>query len=245
MLKKNILTVFILLFIFIHFSAYSQNTQQKKIIQEKIFYEYCKKELKENQFDNAIFHLETMKKKNISNVYSDKIQINLIYAYYKIENFNMAQKNIKEFIQLYPKHPNIDYIFYIKSLIDISLDKNIFLKVLTIKNYKSDPIYAQKAFFELKNFLYSYPQSIYIINAKKDLFYLKQRLSKYDFEILKYYFNHKKYIAVINRGEEILQKYPETSSAIETLSYMKQAFIKLKIFNTAEKISKIISLNKF
>ncbi|QFQ32385.1 outer membrane protein assembly factor BamD [Buchnera aphidicola (Aphis gossypii)] len=242
MLKKNILIIFILLFTYS--LAYSHNIQQKKFIQEKIFYEYCKKELKENKFDSAILHLESMKKKNISNFYLDKIQINLIYAYYKVENFNMAQKNINEFIKLYPKHTNIDYIFYIKSLINISLDKNIFSKILNIKSYKSDPIYAKKAFFELKNFLYHYPESIYIINVKKDLFALKQRLLNYDFEILKYYFNRKEYIAVINRGEEILKKYPETFSAREVLNYIRQSFIELKMFNTAKKISKVILLNK-
>lgn len=156
----------------------------------------------------------------------------------------MAQKNINEFIKLYPKHTNIDYIFYIKSLINISLDKNIFSKILNIKSYKSDPIYAKKAFFELKNFLYHYPESIYIINVKKDLFALKQRLLNYDFEILKYYFNRKEYIAVINRGEEILKKYPETFSAREVLNYIRQSFIELKMFNTAKKISKVILLNK-
>ncbi|QCI18368.1 outer membrane protein assembly factor BamD [Buchnera aphidicola (Aphis nasturtii)] len=241
-LKKNILVMLILLFIYS--SANSQNTQQKIFIQEKIFYEYCRKELKENKFNSAIFHLEKMKKKNISNFYSDKIQINLIYAYYKVENFNMAQKNIDEFIKLYPKHPNIDYIFYLQSLIDISLDKNIFLKCLTIKSYKSDPIYAKKAFFQLKNFLYRYPKSIYIVNVKNDLFTLKQRLSNHDLKILKYYFKQKEYIAVINRGEEILQKYPEILCAKEALKYMQESFIKLKIFNTAQKISKIILLNK-
>lgn len=242
MRKKNILTAFILLFIYS--SACAQNTQSNTIIQEKIFYEYCRKELKEKKFNSAIFHLESMKKKNISNIYLDKIKINLIYAYYKIENFNIAQKNIENFIQTYPKHPNIDYVFYIKSLIDISRDKNVFFKMLTIKTYKSNPIYATKAFFELKNFLYNYPHSAYIINAKKDLFYLKERLSKYDLDILKYYFYHKKYIAVINRGEDMLQKYPETSSAIQALYYMKKSFIELKIFDTAEKIDKIISVNK-
>ncbi|QCI18933.1 outer membrane protein assembly factor BamD [Buchnera aphidicola] len=241
MIKKNILIVLIL---FIYSSAYSQNVQKNKIIGEKIFYEYCRKKLKNNEFNNAIFYLENMQKKNTSNIYFDKIQINLIYAYYKIKNYSMAQKNIEEFIQLYPKHPNIDYVIYIKSLIYMSLDKNIFLNILNIKNYKSDPIYAKKAFFELKNFLYFYPKSIYIINAKKDLFNLKQRLSKYDFEILKYYFNHKHYIAAINRGEDILKKYPETSVAVETLKYIKKSFVELKIFNAAEKISKIISLNK-
>lgn len=240
-LKKNILISLILLFI--HFSVYSKNIKQKNIIQNKIFYEYCKQELKEKKFNDAIFHLEDMKKKNIFNFYLDQIQINLIYAYYKIENFNMAQKNIEEFIRLYPKHPNIDYVFYIKNLIDISLDKNTFLKILNIKNYKSDPFYAKKAFFELKNFLFYFPKSIYITNVKKDLFYLKQRLAKHDFEILKYYFNHKKYIAVIKRGKEIIQRYPETSFSIKTLKYIKQSCIELKMFNIANKISKIIILN--
>lgn len=63
MLKKNILIIFILLFTYS--LAYSHNIQQKKFIQEKIFYEYCKKELKENKFDSAILHLESMKKKKI------------------------------------------------------------------------------------------------------------------------------------------------------------------------------------
>ncbi|WP_343154087.1 outer membrane protein assembly factor BamD [Buchnera aphidicola (Aphis aurantii)] len=240
-LKRNILIICILLLI--QSLACSKNDIQQKFIQEQKIYEYGRKELKKNKFNSAIFFLENMKKKNIFNIYWDKIQINLIYAYYKIENFSMAQKNIEEFIKLYPKHPNIDYVFYMKSLIDISLDKNIFVKTLSIINYKSDPFYAKRAFFELKNFLYRYPKSIYIINAKKDLFNLKKRLSEHDFKILQYYFSHKQYIAVINRGEEILQKYPETPCTLATLDYIKQSFISLKIFKTAEKVSKIISLN--
>ncbi|CAL4324501.1 Outer membrane protein assembly factor BamD [Buchnera aphidicola (Protaphis terricola)] len=241
MCKKNILIIFILLSI--HLSGYAENIQQNKKIKEKIFYKYCRNELKEKKFYQAIQHLESMKKNNINTSYSDKIQINLIYAYYKIENFNMAQKNINQFIQLYPKHLNIDYVLYIKSLIDIALDKNIFFKTFLIQNYKSDPIYAKRAFFQLKDFLFRYPKSIYIVNIKKDLFNLKQRLGQYNLQILKYYFKNKKYIAVINRGEEIIKNFPETISSIKALKYMKLAFIKLKIFDTAQKIDKIIQIN--
>lgn len=60
---------------------------------------------------------------------------------------------------------------------------------------------------------------------QKKFILFKKRLSEYDLQILKYYFIHKQYIAVINRGEEILQKYPETLSAINALKYMKRSFL--------------------
>lgn len=242
LMKKNKNVVFIFMILFLSFAVYSQNLKNHIFISNGYFYQKCRIELKEKNFYKAIIDLETMKKNHFNN---DKIKMNLIYAYYKISDFKRAEKNIEEFIKLYPKHPNIDYIFYIKSLIDISLDKKIFHNFFPIQTYKSNPIYATKAFFQLKNFIYNYPNSVYVINAKKDLFYLKKRLSEYDLKILKYYFFHKKHIAVINRGEEILQKYPETLAAIDTLKYMKKSFLALKIFDTAEKISKIILLNKF
>ncbi|AYN24671.1 outer membrane protein assembly factor BamD [Buchnera aphidicola] len=243
-MKKNKNVIFIFMILFLTFEVYSQNLKSHIFMSNYYFYQKCKKALKEENFYKAIFNLENIKKNNIINYIDDKVRINLIYAYYKVSEFNMAEKNIEEFIKLYPKHPNIDYIFYIKSLINISLDKKIYHNVFSIKTYKSNPIYATKAFFQLKNFIYNYPNSSYVVNAKKDLFYLKNRLSEYDLKILKYYFFQKKYIAVINRGEEILKKYPETLAAINALEYMKKSFLALKIFDTAEKISKIILLNK-
>ncbi|CAL4324578.1 outer membrane protein assembly factor BamD [Buchnera aphidicola] len=240
--KKNF--IFIFMIFFLNFSVLSNNLKTNIFIENNYIYKKCKKELKENKFNKAIISLKKIENNNLTNINNDKIQINLIYAYYKIENFNMAEKNIQKFIKLYPNHPNIDYVFYIQSLINISLDKTIFYKFLPIQSYNSDPIYANKAFFQLKKFITHYPNSAYLINAKKDLFYLKKRLSEYDLKILKYYFFHEKYIAVINRGKEILQKYPETSAAINTLKYMEKSFFELKIFDTAKKISQIILLNK-
>lgn len=243
-MKKNKNVIFIFIIFFLSFPIYSKNLKKNIFISYNYLYQKCRKELKEKKFYNAISNLENLQKSNIVNYYSDKIKINLIYAYYQVSNFNEAQKNIEEFIRLYPKHKNIDYVLYIQSLINISLDKKIFYNVFPIQTYKSNPFYAKKAFLQLKKFIYDYPHSLYIVNAKKNLFYLKKRLSEYDLQILKYYFIHKQYIAVINRGEEILQKYPETLSAINALKYMKRSFFALKIFDTAKKISKIILINK-
>ncbi|WAI11597.1 MAG: outer membrane protein assembly factor BamD [Buchnera aphidicola (Macrosiphum albifrons)] len=243
MKKKNSI-IFIFIILFLSLTVHSKSLKNNCFIETYILYEKSKKELRKENFDNTILILEKIKKNNMTHFNNDKIRIHLIYAYYKNLNFNMAQKNIEEFIYYYPNHPNLDYVIYMQCLISMTLDKNIFFKILPINYHKNDLNHAIHSFFQLKNFIYQYPKSRYLVNAKKDLIYLKNRLSEYDLEILKFYFFHKKYIAVINRGEEIIQKYSETPAARKALVYIEKSYNALKIFDTAKKISKIISLNQ-
>ncbi|WAI18449.1 MAG: outer membrane protein assembly factor BamD [Buchnera aphidicola (Acyrthosiphon caraganae)] len=243
MKKKNSI-IFIFMILFLNLTVHSESLKNNNFIETYILYKESNKELKNEHFDNAIYMLEKIKKNNIANFDNDKVQIHLIYAYYKNLNFNIAQKNIEEFMRCYPNHPNTDYVRYIKCLISMSLDKNILLKILPINYHKNDINYAINAFFQLNNFIHQYPQSLYLINAKKKLICLKYHLSEHDLAILKFYFSHKEYIAVINRGEEILQKYSETPAARQALIYIEKSYKALKIFDTAKKISKIILLNQ-
>ncbi|QCO70957.1 outer membrane protein assembly factor BamD [Buchnera aphidicola] len=243
MKKKNSI-IFIFIILFLSLTVHSKSLKNNYFIETYILYEKSKKELRKEHFDNTICILEKIKKNNITNFNNDKILMHLIYAYYKNLDFNMAQKNIEEFIYYYPNHPNLDYVIYIQCLISMTLDKNIFFKILPIDYHKNDLNHAIHSFFQLKYFIYQYPKSRYLVNAKKNLIYLKNRLSEYDLEILKFYFLHKKYIAVINRGDEIIQKYSETPAARKALVYIEKSYNALKIFDTAKKISKIILLNK-
>lgn len=242
-MKKKYKIIFIFIIICLNFTVHCKSLNSYLFIKTDVLYKYSQKKLKEKKFDEAINILEKIKNDNIVNFNNDKIQINLIYAYYKNFNFNMAQKIVQEFILSHPNHPNIDYVLYMESLINWAMDKNTFFKILPIEYYKSDPIHAINAFFQLKNLIYHYPQSPYVINAKKHMISITHRLSEHDFQILKFYFSRKEYISVINRGEEIIQKYPQTQAARKTLIYMKKSFFALKIFDTAKKISQIISLN--
>lgn len=236
--------IFIFAISCLNLTVHSESLNKNIFIEKYILYKKSKKELREKHFDNAIYILEKIKKNNINYLGNDKVRINLIYAYYKNLDFNMAQKNIEEFVYFYPHHPNMDYVIYIRCLISMILDKNMYFNILPINYHKNDPHHAIDAFFQLKDFIYRYPKSVYIINAKKNLIYLKNRLAEHDFEILKFYFRNKKYLSVANRGVEIIQKYSETLTARKALIYMEKSFFALKMFDTSKKISTIISLNK-
>lgn len=126
-MKKKYKIIFIFIIICLNLTVHCKSSNNYFFIRTHILYEKSRQKLKENKFDEAIKILETIKNDNITNFNSDKIQINLIYAYYKNFNFNMAQKNIQEFIHYHPNHINMDYILYIQSLISLAMDKNTFL----------------------------------------------------------------------------------------------------------------------
>ncbi|QIE02100.1 outer membrane protein assembly factor BamD [Buchnera aphidicola] len=250
--KKNIILIFIILCFNFTVNCRSLNSHvfidtyllyKKSQIETYLLYKKSQKELKNKRFNNMIVILEHIKNNNVTHFNDDKIRIHLIYGYYKTNNFNMAIKNIKEFLNNYPNHPNTDYAEYIKCLINIQLDKNIFLKNLLKDYYKRDLNHSIYTFLQLKKFINKYPYSLYLPNAKKHLLCLKNHLSEYDLQILKFYFFRQEYISVISRGQEMLQKYPETKSARIALKYMQKSYNSLKMFDISKKISKIIILN--
>ncbi|WP_422667315.1 outer membrane protein assembly factor BamD [Buchnera aphidicola] len=238
---KNI--IFITIIIFFSFTLQCQPLHKNNFINIHALYIQAQNKLKNQKFIDAITILKNINKINVMKFDNDKIQMNLIYAYYKNSNFYKAQEKIKIFKKLYPQHKNIDYILYIESLIYIKLDQNIYFKYIPIKYYQQDPIYAMKAFFQLKNIIFNYPNSVYLINIKKDIACVKNRLAMHYFQILKYYFLKKEYISVINRGDDIIKKYPDTLIIQKTLLLMEKSYRILHIIKTANTISNIIKSN--
>lgn len=54
--------------------------------------------------------------------YSQQVQLDLIYAYYKSAELPMAISAIDRFMRLNPTHPNIDYVLYMRGLTAQALD---------------------------------------------------------------------------------------------------------------------------
>ncbi|WP_052459557.1 outer membrane protein assembly factor BamD [Candidatus Tachikawaea gelatinosa] len=159
---------------------------------------------------------------------SDQIQISLINEYYKKKNFFKAQQLIKQFIQFHQGHKNIDYIFYMKGLINVSLDNNILHKLFFLKNFETDPKYAKRAVFYFHYLITNYPYSNYKPIAKNYLRLLEYRLARHDYAIINFYYKHKEYRSVINRVKEMIKKYPNIRLTTYAIKLMKKSYDKLE-----------------
>lgn len=206
-------------------------------------YASSKKKIQHSDFSSAIKELEIMNKLYPYCAYSQQIQLNLIYAYYKSGNFSSSKKLINDFLRLYPTSRNIDYVLYIRGLSNMESYNNLEKNFFDINKTNCDPAYARAAFYDFKKLISKYPTSQYAIDSSKRLIYLKNQLAQHMLSIVKYYSNHSADISVVNRVEKMLYDFPDTAATREALLYMKRSYQKLHLTDQAKVIEKIIIAN--
>jgi outer membrane protein assembly factor BamD len=111
--------------------------------------------------------------------YSNQVQLDLIYAYYKQDDTAQAIANIDRFIRLNPAHKNIDYVFYMRGLTNMAAITTS-SRISGHQSGRQGPSYARQAFQDFKTLLQNYPNSSYAADARARMIGLKNRLARYD-----------------------------------------------------------------
>ncbi|WP_225639257.1 outer membrane protein assembly factor BamD [Candidatus Profftia sp. (ex Adelges kitamiensis)] len=219
---------------------------KQKLTSNHIFfitYTTAQTNLQKGNFKTAIQQLELLDNAYPFGPYSQQVQLDLIYAYYKSSNFLIAQTYVDRFIRLNPSHPNIDYIFYMRGLIDMAMDENTLQEFFGIDRSDCNPEYAEQSFQDFSKLIKCYKHSEYASDAIRRLIYLMERLAKYDLSVARYYIKRRAYIATINRVEMMLRNYPNTQAVRNALPLMQYAYIKINLNSQANKVAKIITEN--
>lgn len=206
-------------------------------------YATAQQKLQDGNFKAAITQLEALDNRYPFGPYSQQVQLDLIYAYYKNADLPLAQAAIDRFIRLNPTHPNIDYVLYMRGLTDMALDDSALQGFFGIDRSDRDPQHARDAFNDFSRLVRAYPNSQYVTDATKRLVFLKDRLAKHELSVAQYYTKRGAWVAVVNRVEDMLRDYPDTQATRDGLKLMENAYRELQMPGQAEKVAKIIAAN--
>ena len=206
-------------------------------------YATAQQKLQDGNFKAAITQLEALDNRYPFGPYSQQVQLDLIYAYYKNADLPLAQAAIDRFIRLNPTHPNIDYVLYMRGLTDMALDDSALQGFFGVDRSDRDPEHARQAFRDFSQLVQRYPNSQYSADATKRLVYLKDRLAKYELSVAQYYTKRGAYVAVVNRVETMLRNYPDTQATRDALPLMENAYKQMNLTAQADKVAKIIADN--
>ncbi|MHA3385338.1 outer membrane protein assembly factor BamD [Yersinia enterocolitica] len=206
-------------------------------------YATAQQKLQDGNFKGAITQLEALDNRYPFGPYSQQVQLDLIYAYYKSADLPLAQASIDRFMRLNPTHPNIDYVLYMRGLTDMALDDSALQGFFGIDRSDRDPQHAKAAFRDFNQLIQSYPNSQYATDAQKRLMFLKDRLAKHELAVAQYYTKRGAYVAVVNRVEQMLRDYPDTQATRDALPLMENAYKQLQLNAQVDKVAKIIAAN--
>ncbi|WP_010181690.1 outer membrane protein assembly factor BamD [Glaciecola sp. HTCC2999] len=174
---------------------------------------------------------------------SHQVQLDLIYSYYKSGDSAQALATIDRFIRLNPNHKDIDYAYFMRGLTNMEMDDNLFQSLFNIDRSDRDPSASREAFNDFRQLLDTFPESKYATDAQKRMVYIKTRLAKYEIAIARFYMRREAYVAAANRGQYVLEYYPDTGMVQEALEIMVSCYDQLGLDQLKANAIKILKLN--
>ncbi len=206
-------------------------------------YSEAQKSLREGNWVSAVEQLEALDSRYPFGPYSEQVQLDLIYAYYKNDELALGLATIERFTRLNPTHAQSDWVLYMRGLSHMAQDRNFLHDVFNVDRSDRDPEPAKKAFADFRRLLQRYPDSPYAEDASQRMVALKNRLSNYDLATADFYIRREAWIAAINRSQEIQKTYPDTLAAKKSLRLQLIAYIELGLEDAVARTEKLIELN--
>ena len=228
----------------VSFFMVSCNSDGPEIEQpEKIYYDQAQRRMASNNFFGAIESLEAIETMYPFGKYAEQAQVELIYANFMNSDSVASHAAAEKFIRLYPRHPNIDYAYFMKGLSSYTRDESLMVRITETDLSNRDISGAKKSFSELIEFLTRFPDSQYASYAKQRNIYLRNMIARNELAAADYYQSIDAHVAAVRRAKYVIENIPNSSENFRALKVLEKSYKALGYEDLREDILKIIKLN--
>lgn len=206
-------------------------------------YTEAKSALNDGAYTRAITYFEKLESRYPYGRYAQQAQIEIAYAYWKDQETASAIAACDRFIKLHPNHPNVDYVYYLRGLINFNEDLGIMGLVSQQDMTERDPKGARESFDSFKELVTRFPDSKYTPDALLRMKYLVNALASLELHVARYYMKREAYLAAANRAQYAVKTYPEAPATEEALFIMVKAYDKLGLTDLRDDAERVMRKN--
>ncbi len=206
-------------------------------------YQDAKDAMKSGNYTVAAATLSALDSRYPFGPLSNQVQLDLIYAYHRTGKSDEALATIDRFMRLNPNHSDVDYVMYMRGLVNMEADSNFFQELVNISRADRDPTQVKEAFNDFRNLIDKYPNSKYSADARKRMLYIKHRLAQYELAVARYYMKRQAYVAAANRGQYVVENFSDTNFVQEALELMVRCYTELGLNELRDNTLETLRLN--
>ena len=206
-------------------------------------YSEAKEKLADKNYEKAIEYLEILQARYPFGRYAQQAELEIAYAYYKFDEPDLAIAAADRFIKIYPRHPNVDYAWYLKGLINYNRGQSIVERYLPQEPAERDTSTMRAAYDDFSQLVKLYPNSTYAIDASQRMIHLRNNMAEYEIHVADYYMRRKAFVAAANRGEYVIENFQRTPSVPDALVVMTRAYRILGVDDLADDAFRVLKLN--
>ena len=187
-------------------------------------YTEAKESLNEGAYESAIKYFEKLESRYPYGRFAQQAQIDIAYAYWKSGEAASATAACDRFIKLHPNHPNVDYVYYLRGLVNFNEDLGLLGHISRQDLTERDPKGARESFDAFKELITRFPESKYTPDAILRMKYLVNAMASLEVHVAHYYVRRGAYVAAVNRAQYAIQNYPDAPAIEEALFIMVKAY---------------------
>src|SRR3954466_1206428 len=194
-------------------------------------------------WQKAIKYLEKLEARFPYGRFAQQAQLEVGYCYWKDSERASAIAAADRFIKLYPNHPNVDYAWYLKGLINFNELQGTLSWLTTPDMSDRDPKASRDAFLAFKEVVVRFPQSRYADDAGARMRYLVNALANNEVYVAKYYMKRTAYLAAANRAQYAIEHYPQAPAVEEAMVILMRAYNELGLTDLRDSAQRVLLKN--
>jgi outer membrane protein assembly factor BamD len=207
-------------------------------------YALAKESMADNNYEKAVKQFEKLQSRYPYGRYAQQAQMEIAYAYYKHSEPAPALAALDNFVKMYPNSAHLDYVYYLKGLINFNENINSLFGTLFKQDpSERDPAALRDSFDAFKELVTRFPSSKYTPDARLRMQYLLNTLASSEIHVASYYLRRGAYVAALNRAKSVLTDYPQTPQTREALQIMVQAYEALGMNDLRDDTKRVLALN--
>ncbi|MFO1372704.1 MAG: outer membrane protein assembly factor BamD [Candidatus Competibacteraceae bacterium] len=190
-------------------------------------YSEAKDSMNSGNYKTALEYLDKIQARYPFGRYAQQAQIDTIYVQYKDGEPDAAAAAADRFIKANPRHPYVDYAYYMKGLVNFERSKTLLDRIAPSDRTKTDTGTARQSYNDFTELVRKFPNSKYAEDARQRMMFLHNSLAFYEVNVADYYLRRGAYVAAVNRAKYVVENYARTPATANALSIMIQAYVKM------------------
>ncbi|MBT7443067.1 MAG: outer membrane protein assembly factor BamD [Methylococcales bacterium] len=207
------------------------------------FFSEAKAAVAGGDFETGIKYFETLQARYPFGRYAQQAQLEVAYAYYKFEEPDSSIAACDRFIKENPRHPNVDYAYYLKGLVNFNRGIGFIEQYVPTDSSQRDPGSARDSFKDFSTLLARYPNSKYAKDTRQRMVYLRNTLAQHEVNVADYYLKRHAYIAASNRAKQVIENFEKTPAAADGIAVLMESYALMGLEDLSSDAKRVLTLN--
>ena len=224
-------------------STWGQEQDPTRDWSARRLYDTAKSHLGRGDYEKAIEYYEKLEVRYPFGPLAMQAELDVVYAYYKFDEPASAIAAADRFIKLHPRHPAVDYAYYLKSLVRFVEGNSILDRFIPKDMSEHDSSAALLSFRASEELVQRFPESRYAEDSRQRMLYLKNILAMHEIHVARYYMKRGAWLAAANRARYVVENYQRTPAVSDALAVMTMAYGQMGLDDLAADAARVLRLN--